>query len=139
MAHPPLEPSSEPVAYANLELRPDEYQALVDGRRIGLTMREFQVLHVLVQQNDRVVYRTEIYRRVWGGEMKHRERAVDVFVRKVRNKLAAAAPEWGYVHTHFGIGYRFAPEAPDGANAVIAGPGDSQPENRYLPESPEGR
>ncbi len=113
MAHPPLEPSSEPHAYANLELRPEEYQALVDGHRVGLTMREFQVLHVLVEQNDRVVRREEIFRRVWGGEMRHRERAVDVFVRKVRNKLAAIAPGWSYIHTHFGIGYRFAPEALD--------------------------
>jgi DNA-binding response OmpR family regulator len=105
---------SESLAYGNLELRPEEYQALVDGRRIGLTMREFQVLHALAQQEDRVVRRAEIYRRVWGGEMKHRERAVDVFVRKVRNKLFAAAPGWTYIHTHFGIGYRFAPEGLDG-------------------------
>ena len=54
--------------------------------------------------------RAEIYRQVWGGEMKHRDRAVDVFVRKVRTKLAAVAPSWTYIHTHFGIGYRFAPE-----------------------------
>jgi DNA-binding response OmpR family regulator len=39
-----------------------------------------------------------------------RDRSVDVFVRKVRQKLMAAAPEWVYIHTHFGIGYRFAPE-----------------------------
>src|SRR3712207_8828875 len=34
----------------------------------------------------------------------------DVFVRKIRTKLHACAPEWTYIHTHFGIGYRFAPE-----------------------------
>jgi DNA-binding response OmpR family regulator len=96
--------------YGNLELRPEEYQALVEGRRIGLTVREFQVLHALAEYEDRVVRRADIYDRVWGGEMKHRERAVDVFVRKVRNKLAEAAPGWAYIHTHFGIGYRFAPE-----------------------------
>lgn len=110
MDHPPFDSQSEVSVYANLELRPEEYEALVGGRRVGLTVREFQVLHVLAQHEDRVVRRTEIYRRVWGGEMKHRERAVDVFVRKVRNKLTAAAPEWSYIHTHFGIGYRFAPE-----------------------------
>jgi DNA-binding response OmpR family regulator len=96
--------------HANLELRPDEFQALVDGRRVGLTVREFQVLLVLAEHEDRVVRRAEVYRRVWGGEMKHRERAVDVFVRKVRHKLIATAPSWVYIHTHFGIGYRFTPE-----------------------------
>ncbi len=86
-------------------------QALVAGTRVGLTVREFQLLAVLADREDRVVRRPEIYRQVWGGEMKHRDRAVDVFVRKVRTKLAAVAPEWAYIHTHFGIGYRFAPES----------------------------
>ncbi|HEY2767500.1 MAG TPA: response regulator transcription factor [Solirubrobacteraceae bacterium] len=97
--------------FGNLELRLDEMQALVAGARVGLTVREFQVLAALAAREDRVMRRAEIYRLVWGGEMKHRERAVDVFVRKVRTKLAAAAPSWTYIHTHFGIGYRFAPEA----------------------------
>ncbi len=96
--------------FGNLELRTDEMQALVAGARVGLTVREFQVLAVLAGREDRVMRRPEIYRLVWGGEMKHRDRAVDVFVRKVRTKLAAAAPSWTYIHTHFGIGYRFAPE-----------------------------
>jgi DNA-binding response OmpR family regulator len=96
--------------FGNLELRSDEMQALVAGARVGLTVREFQVLATLADREDRVMRRSEIYRLVWGGEMKHRDRAVDVFVRKVRTKLAAAAPDWTYIHTHFGIGYRFAPE-----------------------------
>ncbi|HVR05793.1 MAG TPA: winged helix-turn-helix domain-containing protein [Solirubrobacteraceae bacterium] len=97
--------------FGNLELRLDEMQALVSGARVGLTVREFQVLAALAAREDRVMRRAEIYRQVWGGEMKHRDRAVDVFVRKVRTKLAATAPSWIYIHTHFGIGYRFAPEA----------------------------
>lgn len=96
--------------FGNLELRPDEMQALVEGARVGLTVREFQVLAALAAREDRVMRRAEIYQQVWGGEMKHRDRAVDVFVRKVRTKLAEVAPGWAYIHTHFGIGYRFAPE-----------------------------
>jgi DNA-binding response OmpR family regulator len=42
--------------------------------------------------------------------MPHRDRSVDVFVRKVRRKLALCAPDWEFIHTHFGIGYRFKPE-----------------------------
>jgi DNA-binding response OmpR family regulator len=34
---------------------------------------------------------------------------VDVFVRKVRQKLEVASPEWTYIHTHFGLGYRYEP------------------------------
>jgi DNA-binding response OmpR family regulator len=94
--------------FGHLEIRPDELQALVDGLRVGLTVREFQVLLVLAQREDHVVRRTDIYAQVWGGEMKKRDRSVDVFVRKVRNKLARATPDWTYIHTHFGVGYRFA-------------------------------
>jgi DNA-binding response OmpR family regulator len=101
--------SSQPtLVLGNLEIRPEEVQALADGRRVGLTVREFQVLLVLALREDRVVRRADIYGGVWGGEMKHRDRSVDVFVRKVRNKLAQAAPDWAYIHTHFGVGYRFA-------------------------------
>jgi DNA-binding response OmpR family regulator len=38
------------------------------------------------------------------------DRSVDVFVRRLRFKLVVAAPGWRYIHTHFGVGYRFAPE-----------------------------
>jgi DNA-binding response OmpR family regulator len=96
------------LVFGNLEIRPDELQALAHGVRVGLTVREFQVLLVLAEREDHVVRRTDVYDRVWGGEMKQRDRSVDVFVRKVRNKLARAAPGWTYIHTHFGVGYRFA-------------------------------
>ncbi len=42
--------------------------------------------------------------------MAHGDRSVDVFVRKLRQKLEMASPGWRYIHTHFGIGYRFDPE-----------------------------
>ena len=54
--------------------------------------------------------REEIYERVWGYAMAHGDRSVDVFVRKLRQKLEKVSPDWRYIHTHFGIGYRFAPE-----------------------------
>jgi DNA-binding response OmpR family regulator len=94
----------------NVEIRPAEFQVLIDGRRAGLTIREFELLFVLAERLDRVVQREEIYELVWGGSMPRRDRSVDVLVRKVRSKLQIAAPGWQYIHTHFGIGYRFAPE-----------------------------
>ena len=108
-------PDRETLAIANLEIRPSEYQLLADGRRVGMTVREFQIFYALAQRHNRVVARSEVYRIVWGGEMAYRDRSVDVFVRKVRQKLAAAAPEWSYIHTHFGVGYRFNPEHDDPA------------------------
>jgi DNA-binding winged helix-turn-helix (wHTH) protein len=63
-----------------------------------------------------VLRREEIYERVWGYAMAHGDRSVDVFVRKLRQKLRKASPEWSYIHTHFGVGYRFAPERDGGEN-----------------------
>jgi DNA-binding response OmpR family regulator len=94
-----------------VEIRPRELQVLVDGERAGFTVREFEIFYVLAERHDRVVPREEIYQLVWGGTMPRRDRSVDVFVRKVRGKLATVAPEWNFIHTHFGIGYRFKPEA----------------------------
>jgi DNA-binding response OmpR family regulator len=94
----------------NVEIRPAELQVLIDGRRAGLTVREFELFFVLAQRLDRVVQRAEIYELVWGGKMPRRDRSVDVLVRKVRRKLELVAPDWSYIHTHFGIGYRFTPE-----------------------------
>ena len=42
--------------------------------------------------------------------MAHGDRSVDVFIRKVRQKLERSSPAWSYIHTHFGVGYRFDPE-----------------------------
>jgi DNA-binding response OmpR family regulator len=104
-----LPPDNGPLTAGELTIRPACHQAYVGQRSIELTAREFQLL-LLLAQNDRVLERDEIYERVWGYAMVHGDRSVDVFVRKLRQKLLAASPGWTYVHTHFGIGYRFAPE-----------------------------
>jgi len=114
-ASSPNPPSGNVLVHGNLEIRPDEIQVLAEGRRVGFTVREFQVFMILAEREDRVVRRAEIYGQVWGGEMKRRDRSVDVFVRKLRTKLARVSPGWDYIHTHFGVGYRFAAVPPDDA------------------------
>jgi len=95
-----------------LTVRPDRHQAYVNGASADLTGREFEILQLL-SQSDRVLRREEIYERVWGYALAHGDRSVDVFVRKLRQKLQTASPRWNYIHTHFGVGYRFAPELHD--------------------------
>ncbi len=98
------------ITLAGLEIRPDSREVLTATGRIQLTGRELDVLMVLVEHPDRVVTRDTIYAEVWGGHMPYRDRAADVYVRRVREKLRALAPDLIYIHTHFGIGYRFWPE-----------------------------
>jgi DNA-binding response OmpR family regulator len=102
--------SGEKRRVANLEIRPGELQVLADGSRVGFTVREFELFFLLAERPDSVVQRPLIYELIWGGEMPRRDRSVDVLVRKVRAKLEETVPDWRYIHTHFGIGYRFTPE-----------------------------
>ncbi|MGI8413665.1 MAG: response regulator transcription factor [Solirubrobacteraceae bacterium] len=97
------------VEVGEITVRPDLYQAYVAQISLELTAREFEILRLL-SGSDRVLRREEIYERVWGYAMAHGDRSVDVFVRKLRQKLRTASPGWSYIHTHFGVGYRFAPE-----------------------------
>jgi DNA-binding response OmpR family regulator len=96
-----------------VEVRMDQFQAFVGGRSIDLTRREFELIHLLAGAEGRVLEREEVYQRVWGYAMARGDRSVDVFVRKLRQKLEKASPSWRYIHTHFGVGYRFAPERVD--------------------------
>lgn len=105
--------ASKPVQAGEVEVRSDQFQAFVDGRSIDLTRREFELIHLLAEAEGRVLEREEIYQRVWGYAMARGDRSVDVFVRKLRQKLEKASPNWRYIHTHFGVGYRFSPERVD--------------------------
>jgi DNA-binding response OmpR family regulator len=106
------------TSFGEMTVRPDLYQAYVDDLSLELTAREFEILHLL-SGSDRVLRREEIYERVWGYAMAHGDRSVDVFVRKLRQKLRAGSPQWNYIHTHFGVGYRFAPEREDAIEAEL--------------------
>jgi DNA-binding response OmpR family regulator len=114
--------------YGEITVRPDLYQAYGGEVSLELTAREFEILHLLTG-SDRVLRREEIYERVWGYAMAHGDRSVDVFVRKLRQKLRAASPQWNYIHTHFGVGYRFAPERIDGLRPeldLVTDPGQAE-------------
>ncbi len=104
----------ETVAAGELEVRPDQFQAFVRGTSVELTRREYELLQLLASAEGQVLQREDIYQRVWGYAMAHGDRSVDVFVRKLRSKLERVSPDWRYIHTHFGVGYRFAALPADG-------------------------
>jgi DNA-binding response OmpR family regulator len=111
--------SGSPVVAGEIAIRGDRFQAFVAGVSIDLTRREFELIELLASAEGRVLEREEIYQRVWGYAMARGDRSVDVFVRKLRQKLEKASPGWRYIHTHFGVGYRFAPEAADPKAAAL--------------------
>jgi DNA-binding response OmpR family regulator len=103
------------VSAGELAIRPDRFDAYVGEEPASLSRKEYELLLLLSQAAGRVLEREEIYQRVWGYTMVRGDRSVDVFVRKLRQKLERVSPDWRYVHTHFGVGYRFAAERVGGA------------------------
>jgi DNA-binding response OmpR family regulator len=53
--------------------------------------------------------RDELLQKIWGRRQSRRDRTVDVFVRKVRDKLDALGPKHAFIHTRYGVGYKFEP------------------------------
>ena len=91
-----------------LEVAPAEHLARAGGQTLNLASRELRLLAELARRADRIVSREQLYELVWGRPLRPGDRSVDVYVRKLRVKLAVALPEWSFIHTHFGFGYRFA-------------------------------
>lgn len=102
--------TGEVLQIGPLEIMPDEHLARAAGRALILSIRELRVLTELARRPDRIMAREELFRLVWGREMRAGDRSVDVYIRKLRVKLGAALPGWQFIHTHFGFGYRMAAE-----------------------------
>ena len=110
---------SGPLVAGEMEIRADQFQAFVGGESLDLTRREFELLQLLAEAKGQVLEREAIYQRVWGYAMAHGDRSVDVFIRKLRQKLEKRSPGWSYIHTHFGVGYRFDPESVSGEPDLV--------------------
>ena len=93
-----------------IEIRLDRFEALADGHRLALTARELRLLDALVRRPECVVSREELSAVAWERPLRPDDRSVDVYVSRVRAKLEVVAPDWRFIHTHFGFGYRYAPE-----------------------------
>jgi DNA-binding response OmpR family regulator len=103
--------AGEILRAGELEIRPAEFTVLANGRPVVLTPRELALLTALARRPNRIVSRAELYSAVWGRPFEQDNRSVDVYIGKLRQKLEEALPQQRYIHTHFGFGYRFAPEA----------------------------
>ena len=84
-------------------------QAYIDGESAELTPTEFRLLYQLALERGRVVTRDELLQKLWGRREAHRDRTVDVFVRRLREKVDARAPHHTFIQTRYGVGYRLEP------------------------------
>lgn len=96
----------EEIELEELRLDPRNVQAYVAGQSAELTPTEFRLLYALAEDAGRVLSRDELLQRVWGRRATHRDRTVDVFVRKLREKVDTRAPRHTFIQTRYGVGYK---------------------------------
>jgi DNA-binding response OmpR family regulator len=111
-------PRGEPIEIEELRIEPLEVQAYVDGRSAELTPTEFRLLYQLALDRGRVVTRDELLQKLWGRRESRRDRTVDVFVRRLREKIDRRASRHTFIQTRYGVGYRLEPRPKD----ATAGP-----------------
>jgi two-component system alkaline phosphatase synthesis response regulator PhoP len=111
-------PRGEPIEIEELRIDPRQVQAYVDGESADLTPTEFRLLYQLALERGRVVTRDELLQKLWGRRESHRDRTVDVFVRRLREKVDRRAPKHTFIQTRYGVGYRLEPIAKPAAAAA---------------------
>src|SRR5438105_11650530 len=110
----------DPIEVEELRVDPAHVQAYVNGQSADLTPTEFRVLYALALQRGRVVSRDELLQRIWGRRQGHRDRTVDVCIKRLRDKIDRGDTEHSFIHTRFGVGYIFEPLAREAIAAESA-------------------
>ena len=93
------------LRYRDITICPDNREATLEGRRLDLTAREFELLHTLLSAPGRVFTREMLLAKLWGYDFYGDERIVDSHIKNLRHKLGR-----GYIEAVRGVGYRAAKE-----------------------------
>ncbi|HEX7526592.1 MAG TPA: response regulator transcription factor [Gaiellaceae bacterium] len=112
-------PRGEPIDIEELRIDPREVQAYVDGESAELTPTEFRLLYQLALERGRVSTRDELLQKLWGRRESHRDRTVDVFVRRLREKVDRRASRHTFIQTRYGVGYKVEAVPKDRAVASV--------------------
>ncbi len=103
-------PSSSATAvieHQGLRMDPQQHSLTVDGKRVELSALEFRLLYFLASNPGRVFSRDQLLDRVWGDDRSVTPRSVDVYVRRLREKIEPLPARPRYLQTLRGVGYRF--------------------------------
>lgn len=93
--------------YKEISLDADGYDvANTSGEKAGLSKREFEILHLMMQYPQKVFTKNNLYESVWGGEFFGDDNTINVHISKLRSKLAAISPGEEYIQTVWGIGFK---------------------------------
>ncbi|MHB1016920.1 MAG: response regulator transcription factor [Coriobacteriia bacterium] len=101
------EPQRSRVEYGPLEIDLAGHKVFVDGEEAELTASEYKLLTTLSRYPGRVYSRMELVEKVLGYDFEGYERAIDSHIKNLRAKLGDDPKESRFIHTVFGVGYRF--------------------------------
>ncbi len=93
-------------AVHGLSLDKDRFRATLHGRDLDLTAIEFQLLHILAGNPGRIFSRSQLMNRIYPDRRVVSDRTIDSHVKKLRRKIAAAAPDEEWIHSLYGVGYK---------------------------------
>ncbi|MCH3964066.1 MAG: response regulator transcription factor [Clostridium sp.] len=93
--------------FGDLKINFDKHEILRSDKKVELTLKEFELLQILVKNKGRVVTRDCLLDRVWGYEYIGETRTVDVHIRHLRQKIEEDDKKPRFIETIRGIGYRF--------------------------------
>ena len=102
------EPAGEVLMVKNLRLYPSRYEVLVGEESVELTKKEYSLLEYLLRNKRTVLTRDQILQQVWGYDYYGDLRAVDVAIRRLREKIEDEPASPRYIITKRGMGYYFA-------------------------------
>ena len=97
--------SKNKIKIKDMVIDPERYIAIVNGKTIDLTIKEFELLKLLSTNPNQVFTREQILRGVWGYDFYGDARTVDVTVRRLREKIEKNSADPQYVQTKRGMGY----------------------------------
>lgn len=95
------------IEKGDLKLDCENYRLYIKGTEVNLTGKEFELLELLVKNENKVYSREQLLENVWGKDYPGDVRTVDVNVRRLREKIESNPSEPRYVHTKWGVGYYY--------------------------------
>ena len=94
-----------------VELDAERYAATVRGKALDLTAVEFQLLHILYEQEGRIYSRDQLMENIYTDQRIVCDRTIDSHIKKLRKKIHTVAPDLEIIRSVYGVGYKY--EAPE--------------------------
>jgi DNA-binding response OmpR family regulator len=98
--------TTDRIYYKDIILNVDGYEASIDNKKLDLSKKEFEILHLMASHPNKVFSKSNLYESVWGGDYLGDDNTVSVHISNLRTKMATIKPEHEYIQTVWGLGYK---------------------------------